>query len=276
MELDDMIADVATRLAAVPGIVGVTLGGSRARGTHHPLSDVDLGLYYEGAIDLEALAALARATAGPSAAVSDHGGWGPWVDGGAWLSIGGVPVDWIYRDVDRVQAGVDAALRGVTTRHHQLGHPFGVPEYQYAAELAVDRILADPSGRLRGLARRTNPYPEPLRTRLIDHLDDARFLTGIARKALPRRDSVYIAGCLFEALTIAANAILASARTWVTNEKGAVAAADRLPVAPPGFAVRCNAVIDAIGASAESLERAIADAERLVDATGLAVHPDVH
>ena len=29
------------------------------------------------------------------------GEWGPWVDGGCWLSIAGTAVDWQYRDLDR-------------------------------------------------------------------------------------------------------------------------------------------------------------------------------
>lgn len=36
------------RLGALPGIRAVVLGGSRARGTHRPDSDWDLGLYYRG------------------------------------------------------------------------------------------------------------------------------------------------------------------------------------------------------------------------------------
>ena len=40
------LAALAARLVAVDGVVGVLLGGSRARGTHRPDSDVDLGVYY--------------------------------------------------------------------------------------------------------------------------------------------------------------------------------------------------------------------------------------
>nr|WP_269779095.1 nucleotidyltransferase domain-containing protein [Propioniciclava soli] len=36
-------------LVGVPGFEAVVLGGSRARGTHHGGSDVDLGLYYRRA-----------------------------------------------------------------------------------------------------------------------------------------------------------------------------------------------------------------------------------
>jgi predicted nucleotidyltransferase len=93
-----IIEDMAERLAQVPGVVGVLLGGSRARGEHRPESDWDLGVYYRGGLDLAAL----RALAGPGVEVAAPGEWGPWVNGGAWLRIDGVAVDWILRDLDRV------------------------------------------------------------------------------------------------------------------------------------------------------------------------------
>lgn len=45
-------AALAARIASVDGIVGVTLGGSRASGTHGPDSDADLGVYDEAGVDL--------------------------------------------------------------------------------------------------------------------------------------------------------------------------------------------------------------------------------
>ena len=59
---DERIRRMAADLAGVEGVVGVLLGGSRARGTHLPTSDVDLGVYYAAALDVPALAELARRT----------------------------------------------------------------------------------------------------------------------------------------------------------------------------------------------------------------------
>ena len=56
MSADDFDpAPLAAELAAVPGVVGVAFGGSRARGTHRPDSDWDLGLYYRPPLDVAAL-----------------------------------------------------------------------------------------------------------------------------------------------------------------------------------------------------------------------------
>ncbi|RNE64019.1 hypothetical protein [Cryobacterium tepidiphilum] len=45
-----------------------------------------------------------------------------------------------------MEASIAAAQQGDITRHYQLGHPFGVPEYGYAAEVGLGRIIADPGG----------------------------------------------------------------------------------------------------------------------------------
>jgi hypothetical protein len=95
---------------------------SRARGTHTPESDYDLGVYYRGRLDTGRLAALAREVAGPAARVTEPGEWGPWVDGGGWLTIDGVAVDWIYRDVDRVRKAWQDAEHGRYAFHSQAGH----------------------------------------------------------------------------------------------------------------------------------------------------------
>jgi predicted nucleotidyltransferase len=47
-KLPAAVSALATELAALPGAVGVVLGGSRARGTQRPDSDWDLGVYYRG------------------------------------------------------------------------------------------------------------------------------------------------------------------------------------------------------------------------------------
>ena len=49
---------LAERLAAVPGVVAVTLGGSRAVGAAVAGSDWDFGLYYRGGLDPADISAL--------------------------------------------------------------------------------------------------------------------------------------------------------------------------------------------------------------------------
>lgn len=121
----DTLDDMARQLMTVRGIVAVVLGGSRARGTHRPDSDTDLGLYYRGEIDLAALRALAATVTGAPVDVTEPGAWGPWVNGGAWLTIRGARVDWLYRDLDRVHRVWDDCRAGRFQIGVQVGHPLG-------------------------------------------------------------------------------------------------------------------------------------------------------
>lgn len=230
------------RLAQVPGIVGVVLGGSRARGTHRPDSDVDLGLYYRGTFDVAALRTLARAVAGPEAEVTDRGGWGPWVDGGGWLHIGGVAVDWLYRDLGRVEACWALAQEGRFAWNTQIGHPMGVPDFAYVGELALGVPLADPTGQL-GRLRAELTYPPALQRALVASLWEADFLVRVAAKAVARDDTAYLALCRSRAVLLCAHALCAVESWWVVNEKGVVALAAQSGWAPTGFEQRAAAAV---------------------------------
>ena len=46
---------VAGHLGQLPGVAAVTLGGSRAEGTHRPDSDWDFSIYYRGHFDPQTL-----------------------------------------------------------------------------------------------------------------------------------------------------------------------------------------------------------------------------
>lgn len=151
--------ELAQRVTAVPGVVGVALGGSRARGDHGPDSDVDLGLYYRPPLDVVALRALAHEVTGVHVEVTEPGAWGPWVDGGAWLSIDGTAVDWIYRDLDRVRSSWKDARAGRLEFHFQVGHPLGVPGFAYAGVGCPRRRPGRPLGGARGPPARGHHLP---------------------------------------------------------------------------------------------------------------------
>jgi hypothetical protein len=261
---DARLHELAVRLAEVPGVVGVLLGGSRARGTHTPESDTDLGIYYRPPLDVAALGVLAREVAGPQAVVSQPGEWGPWVDGGAWLSIDGGAVDWIYRDLGRVETAARDAEQGRFDWHHQPGHPLGVPDFAYAGEVALGRILADPAGELEALRRRMVSFPPALGAALVEGLWEADFLIGGARKGVSRVDSAWVAGCLFRVFGVCAHALHGAAGRWLINEKGAIASAAALPGAPRRFKERVDAALAAIDGDPLHLTDAVDAAEDLV------------
>jgi predicted nucleotidyltransferase len=265
---DTRLHAIADGLATTPTVVGVTLGGSRARGTHTSSSDVDLGVYYRGALDVAALGELARAVAGPDATVTRVGEWGRWVDGGAWLRIDDIAVDWIYRDLDRVETIWADARAGRFAFHFQVGHPLGFADFAYVGEVALGRVLADPTGALTALHDAAQDYPPPLRDAVVFRaLWEADFLVDGAAKALPRSDVQFIAGCLFRALGLLAHALHAHAGRWLVHEKGAIDATQALPVAPADFDERAYGALAGLGRNPAQLRAALDAARRLVDDT---------
>ncbi|GAA5511470.1 hypothetical protein Dcar01_00180 [Deinococcus carri] len=238
---------IAARAARIPGVVAVALGGSHARGTARPDSDLDLGLFYRADLpfDLGALNALCRDLDDSGAAsATPPGGWGPWVDGGAWLTVEGQRVDFIYRELGRLAQSVEDALAGRVTLHAQPGHPHGIHGHHYAAELAWGVPLHDPSGHLARLRARLGGYPVSLAQALETHYGwQPDFWLDAAEKGLKRGDRHYAQGCVYQAVMALVQTLCARERAWLLNEKGAVALAGALPGVPPDFAVRVNAAL---------------------------------
>lgn len=260
-------------LAGVPGVEAVALGGSRARGSALPGSDYDIGLYYRGGrpIDVAALGRVAVALddRGAEAEVTPVGGWGPWIDGGGWLKVGGTPVDLLYRDLDRVRTAIDDAHAGKVERFYQPGHPHAFLPTIYMGEVALARILHDPAGTLAALQARTKPYPPALSRALCDSFEwEAAFALANARKGLEHRDISYLAGCAFRAVACLCQTLFAVNGKYLLNEKGAVAAAAGFDRAPEDFAARVAAVHAALvgdtpARGLDRLESLIADVRTL-------------
>ena len=146
-----LLESLSSKIALVDGVVAVALGGSHAAGSARRDSDLDLGLYYrdEEPLDVDGLRALAEDLdpAGASS-LTELGRWGPWMDGGAWLTIDGQRVDWIYRSIDRLGREIDAAERGEHQWHAAQQPPFGFVSGILLGELAICRPLHDPLGAL--------------------------------------------------------------------------------------------------------------------------------
>lgn len=261
---DGLLMQLADRLCSCDGVVGVVLGGSRARNAAGPDSDVDLGIYYSGLLDVVAVRALASEVSEGDAQVTAPGGWGPWVDGGGWLRVEGTAVDFIYRDIGRVRAACAQAVEGRYAFHFQVGHPLGVPDIAYAGEIGIARVLADPTGALTAMHESMIEMPGPLRTALVHGLWEAEFLLGGARKAARRGDATYVAGCIYRIVGVALHSLHGHAGRWLINDKGAVASADDLQLSPAGFASRAHAVLGCVGTSAQELEASLDAAAALV------------
>jgi predicted nucleotidyltransferase len=239
-------------LAAVPGVAAIVLGGSRARGTARPHSDTDIGLYYRRGEEPAAARlreALRNLVDDPVAAVvTEVGEWGPWIVGGAWLSIGGKKVDLLYRCVEAVEEVVRACRGGDVRMDYQPGHPHGFCSAIWMGEVALCRPLHDLDGALAVLKAMTEPYPELLRQALIRRFVwEVLFSIENGEIAVARGDQTHVAGCAYRALCCVGQVLFALNRRYLINEKGALDEASGFPVTIPRLDARATTVWQAIG-----------------------------
>ena len=201
---------IAGRLAQIPGVVAVTLGGSRATGDARPDSDWDFGLYYRDRID----AADVRALGWPGE-VSEPGGWGPVVNGGAWLVVESQRVDLCYRDVDEVLETVAEAEAGRFRIEALATYVAGIPTYVLVGELSLGKVLS-------GILPRP-AFPDALAASAPPRWQQlASMALRTATAHAQRGDVTATAANLGEALIEEAHARLAERRQWALNEKGLV------------------------------------------------------
>jgi hypothetical protein len=264
-----LIGRLVRAFGGVPGVRAIVLGGSRARGEASARSDYDIGLYYEpdSAIDVGRLAKAAMLLPGAaSSAVTAIGEWGPWINGGAWLTVdspqGSKRVDLLYRDLGKVRAMIEACRAGRIERVYQPGHPHAFISSIYMAEVALARVLWDPDNVLTPLKRQCEPYPPALAEALIrTFLWEAKFAIENALHGRGRDDPAYVAGCGFRAVACLCQSLFALNGVYLLNEKGAAQAVEKLPRRPVDFAARVG---QAIEAGADGLPALMA----LVDETG--------
>ena len=265
-----LVADLVGRLRAVPGVAAVALGGSFARGTAKAGSDIDLGLYYRDGqpFEIEAIRAIAaEMNDTPEPVVAGFGGWGPWVNGGAWLTIGGQRVDFLYRSLDRLGATVDACQRGAFQTDYEQQPATGFYSYIYLGELDICQPLHDPDGTLAALKARVWPYPPALRAAVLARFGiHAGFALDHLDKAAASGDVYMAAGCLYRALSAQVQMLYALNGRYFINDKRAIdecAAFERLPA---DFAARMSGLLAAPGATPNALGETAAQARTLFHA----------
>jgi predicted nucleotidyltransferase len=268
-----ILDEVTGKLRGVPGVVGVVLGGSRARGTHRSDSDVDIGIYYDETkgFEVQSLREIAMELDDEHRKdlITPLGAWGPWVNGGGWLVIRGYHVDFLFRDVHRVSRVIDDCRKGIVTADYQTGHPHAYLNMMYMGEVDLCRILADPEGRIAELKAQTRPYPKALQEAIIGRfLFEASFSLMFAEANRNHDDLAYVSGCCFRTVASLNHVLFAKNEEYCVNEKRAVAMVDRMALKPSHYKERIDRVFTGLSAKdRRGTEEAIATLRELISET---------
>lgn len=270
MIIKKILDEITIELKGIPGIVGIVLGGSRARGTNHQDSDIDIGIYYNESEGFKVSEIDKIATKLDDEhrinLVSSLGEWGPWVNAGGWLVIQGYRVDFIFRDVKRVSKVIDDCLNGKISSNYQTGHPHAYLNSMYMGEVAICKILDDPKNKITELKEKTIPYSENLRNAIIGwYMFEASFSLMFAKSNIDKDDISYVCGHCFRSISSLNQVLFALNNEYCINEKKAVKMIDAFKSKPQNYKKRIDELITLISFNESNTRKGVEILEELVN-----------
>jgi hypothetical protein len=248
------------------------LGGSHARGRAQTASDIDLGILYSEVtpFSIESIREMAQTVNDtPDPVVTNFYDWGPWVNGGAWLTIGGQRVDLIYRSLEQLERVIADSEVGRYEIHYLQQPPFGFFSGTYLGEIAACIPLFDPEARIDALKGRVASYPDALRRAVVqDFLFMAEFtVTAFAPKMAARRDTHGTCACLARAVNELVMVLFGLNGRYLINEKSALEELSEFKLAPQDFRPRVQRTFAHLGSSPTELTAAVKSIELLLGET---------
>ncbi len=262
-----LLEEIASVLARVTNVEAVALGGSYARGTHGPDSDLDIGIYYREATpfpiaDIRDIARSFSVSGSPT--VTEFYEWGPYVNGGAWIDNAVCKVDFLYRNLDQLEGIVAAALRGEWTHSFDQQPPFGFRSVTTLGEIHCGQSLYDPANVLGPLKNDVALFPPALKTRIIrDSFRCAEFSFQSARVFGSTSDLPYLVACMTRIYHYLVQMLFALNETYFMNDKRVLKEIEAFAKKPADFGARVSAILAAPGDSAEKLGASLGKLEKL-------------
>ena len=205
--------------------------------------------------------------------MTDFYGWGPWVNGGAWIDTSALKLDLLYRNLHQVQQTIDEAQRGIV-RHDYYQQPvYGFSSVIYLAETEACLPLHDPLGRIADLKQMVDTYPAALRQRIVaDSLWIAEFTLNHAHKFAANEDTYNTVGCLTRVAGALTQALFALNEVYFMTDKSAMEMIANFKLAPPNHVEKMRALLAKPGQTASELRRSVIECEaawaRVVEVAG--------
>lgn len=267
-DLNAFLQHIVDTLIEVDGLQAIVLGGSWASGTQHPDSDIDLGLYYHEAspLDIDHIRKIANSLNDlPKAEITEVGGWGLWVNGGAWLTINGQRLDFLYRNIDFVARIIDECNRGEMLFDYLQQPPFGFNSYIYCAETQQCKILYDPQKVIAGLKAKVTRYSALLKRSIINgYLWQAEFSLEVAKKSANAGNVYFVAGCLTRIASSLVQVLYALNETYFISDKRLQKDIEQFSLKPQNFVLRLDQILGNIGHDSKKLTETLLNTQILV------------
>jgi hypothetical protein len=268
IDLYTFLQNIVDRLIEVDGLQAIVVGGSQASETQRPDSDIDVGLYYNESspLDIHHVRKIASALndlADPE--VTELGRWGKWVNGGAWLTIKGQRVDFLFRNIDFVSAVIDECNIGQTQFDYLQQPPYGFYSYIYCAETEQCKILYDPQGIIAGLKSKVSNYFELLKINIFNNfLWQAEFSLEVATKPANTGNVFFVAGCLTRIASSLVQVLYALNEMYFISDKRLKKDIEQFGIKPPDFILRLDHILGDMGCDSKKLYETLLNTQILL------------
>jgi hypothetical protein len=200
--------------------------------------------------------------------LTSFGEWGPWINGGGWLTIKSQRVDLLYSNLEHIEHHIQETLEGRSILNHQPGHPHGFHTHMFAGQVHLCKVLFDPHNKIGNLKELLKPYPAKLKASLIkDFLWQAEFALHVAEKGASRGDIFYVNGFLFDCAASLVQVLFALNETFWLNEKGAMDITESFKYKPMHFRKIIETVLANIGTNPKELIQSLQHFKDLVQET---------
>ena len=267
MQHERLLQQLVDVLKPVHGLRAIVLGGSYASDSQRPDSDIDIGLYYykEQLLDVEHIRTIATQLNDiPDPVVTDLGGWGTWVNGGAWLTIQGQRVDFLYRNINFVSSTLDDCNAGIICSDYWQQPAYGFHSFMYCTETIICRSLSDPDEIIASLKAKVAAYSPALKQAIVKNfLWSARFTLDNTYKPAARGEVYIVAGCLARAIHSLVQVLYALNETYYISEKKLAADAGSFRIVQERFLERVYTILGVVGTDSTQLQESLAKVEAL-------------
>ncbi|AOY77706.1 hypothetical protein [Clostridium formicaceticum] len=187
--------------------------------------------------------------------------------------IQGYHVDLIFRDVNRVSQVIDDCLRGSVSAHYHTGHPHAYLNVIYMGEIAICRILADPTNILAKLKSKTVPYPKSLQEMIIKYfIQETSFSLMFVEDNVEKDDVSYVSGCCFRTIACLNQVLFAKNQEYCINEKTAVVMIDSFDIKPREYKKRIDKIITLISSDKDKTREGVDMLYGLISETKNLIH----
>lgn len=262
-----LLAHLVAQLSQVAGMAAIVLGGSYASGQQHEGSDLDIGLYYQAAnpFAIAEIRQIATGVASQDApTVTDFYGWGPWVNGGAWIQTAQGKVDFLYRNLEQVQRTLAEAAQGIVHHDYDQQPTYGFYSVIYLAETQICQPLYDPAGLIADLKAQVALYPPALKHQVVGNgLWGAEFTLLFARDFAAQGDIYNTVGCLTRIAANLTQALFALNERYFIRDKKVMATIATFPLLPPGYVEQIGAILACPGHTVPALTQTVRELEQV-------------